>query len=103
MVPARMNISKVLRSYRRGITLEVLAEKVGMVDRVVTISCPSSILFERLAQLRKLKTWAQRVGGIVLTDTTVEIPGGVEVPRKYRVINSDVPDIRNIRIKGNAS
>jgi TusA-related sulfurtransferase len=103
MVPAKMNIAKALRAYRRGTTLEVLADMAKTVDRVVTLSCPSNVLFERLAQLRKLKTWAQRSGGIVLTDTTVLIPGNVVVPRKYKVINSDVPDIGNIRIKGNAS
>jgi hypothetical protein len=103
MIPAKMNIAKALRAYRRAVTLEVLAEKVSAVDRVVTLSCPSNIVFEKLAQLRKLKTWATRAGGIVLTDTTVLSPGNVVVPRKYRVINSDVPDIGNIRIKGNAS
>jgi TusA-related sulfurtransferase len=103
MIPARMNISRALRAYRRGMTLEVLADMAKTVDRVVALSCPSAVMFERLAQLRKMKTWAQRSGGIVLTDTTVLIPGNVVVPRKYKVINSDVPDIGNIRIKGNAS
>jgi hypothetical protein len=103
MIPARMNIAKALRAYRRAVTLEVLADKVSAVDRVVTLSCPSAVMFERLAQLRKLKTWAQRSGGIVLTDTTVLIPGNVDVPRKYRVVNSDVPDWASRRIKGNAS
>jgi hypothetical protein len=103
MIPAKMNIAKALRAYRRAVTLEVMAERVMTVDRVVTLTCPSNVLFEKLAQLRKLKTWAQRNGGIVLTDTTVLIPGGVVVPRKYRVINADVPDWASRRIKGNAS
>jgi hypothetical protein len=98
MIPTK-SIGSVVRSCRRLLAQEQHEADKLSCCKVIRIRVLSNVDTERYRQVAKFNTWLQRNGGNLLSCGCLgEIPPNVVIPRKYVVVNVDIPTFSDRRI-----